>query len=1004
MSMAKDTTAHSRLPQRKRRTSISGFFSKILPRNRAEQGGTARNHDYTGDNDSAYLDLGMNPNDLTEWNLAQEKPGRLPASGAGTAGQHHRVRSWSAQKRSTQVHDGVGQSPKVLQPASSPDPARPPQAQGHKLRHRSQHGNSQPITREEVRNMLRAKEATRRDRKTLKESGDWLGVQGADPYSGEFAVLTPTSTLSSEVTPTSTRERLAELSRQQKAAKLAYEQARREEETEKEKALWQKGQSKLDRMANAKDELRQQRQGFPTWIQHKRRWSSAAEPDLSPIPQSLRSYKVNNSSDEGVTGSPRNFSRPSKANDTLAADQSKLGMIINECEDVGPSKRNHHRDPSTDTIVHKTLASVESPSAPIKPTKTLFPDVFSDTDDASPEIAKTESHFLWRRRRRMTDPGKLVKRQNSVMIHSSAVKTEESLASDSNVVTPPLPQFPPLQELKNHFLDLQIPDCHLHLQDLPHVAPTRPMEGSHSETQSKSVLGVATNLSDCREPQTQPPRTDLDDKEATATLFQSRLKWNTKHPNAHHQNVVPIRSSSVQTISVQARGPRTHFLDGSQTRDHMDQVHCPTSGHQKKYRQGPLQKAPRGKEDPDNHTKIYMKDHGEKYQGGFASTPTTTITGFDPNPQNLFEGAQSHMWLMKESRAVDSDETPTISSSQSSERVLCNVSTTETGWDTTTSSRRTTPQSDSQSFVLAPETPEIDTLLTDLVMPETSPTPPARRLYGAGAGLTSKAMQLKRSMGEPGGASIAMSRLQHRGPNQKQKIQAEEAQIPKAGLQHQRNGKPCSAHQRYEAGDHDGAMIQEAARIAIQRSRAKQIVTVRSHPPSRTPSPLIQDDPNFKYGCGGGGAKIGSRSARASTTHVQPSAQSGVRGRQHSNLEWVKGRISEKGPEDEKMGGSRYTGNKGNMIDRQKSIPGPVVTFVSFLVTIAMVAFGLGCAWWVMIQPVFDQSSRLWRRRHRGESTWQDIGVLVAAGLFCVVCALLVAGGIQAGLWLVLKL
>lgn len=295
--MAKDAVFGSGSPPDKRRTSFPSFFTKILPSNRPEQGGTARIQDMTGETDSAYEDLGMNPNELTEWNLAQERPFRFQPPGASAQSQHRRGQSWNTQRGRTRLHDDTGEPPQVTQQTPSFDlarPPKPPEAAGLTLPHHAQHERVQPITREEIHNTLRAKEDSRKHRRSLKESGDWLGVQGADPYSGEFAVLTPTSTLSSETTPPSTREMLAELSRRQKFAKLAYNQAKCEEETEREKALLQKGRSRLEKLESAKEQLRQQ-QEFPTWIQHKRRWSSTAEPDLSPIPQSLESYNTVNS-------------------------------------------------------------------------------------------------------------------------------------------------------------------------------------------------------------------------------------------------------------------------------------------------------------------------------------------------------------------------------------------------------------------------------------------------------------------------------------------------------------------------------------------------------------------------------------------------------------------------------------------------------------------------------------------------------------------------------------
>lgn len=278
-------------------------MNKILPGKRPEKGGTARFHDNTGDTEAAYTDLGINPNELTQWNLAQDKPFRpeAPESSAPHTKSNHRH-----QNRSLSMPRGRYKRGEVLSPAPQislrapsldlPGPSEIPRCNPVPQPETQQKNkNMRHMTREEVSKMLKGKEDTRRHRRSMKESGDWLGVQGADPYSGEYAVLTPTDTVSTDTTPASAKERLKDIHQKKMNAELAYDQAKLDEEAERVQVSVEKERSKLAKMERAKEHLRRQQRELATWTQHKRTWSSAAEPDLSPITQSVNSLNVANS-------------------------------------------------------------------------------------------------------------------------------------------------------------------------------------------------------------------------------------------------------------------------------------------------------------------------------------------------------------------------------------------------------------------------------------------------------------------------------------------------------------------------------------------------------------------------------------------------------------------------------------------------------------------------------------------------------------------------------------
>ncbi|KAI1132501.1 hypothetical protein F5Y10DRAFT_231273 [Nemania abortiva] len=851
------------------------------------------------------------------------------------------------------------------------------------------------MRREDICAMLQAKEEARQQRRDLKESGDWLGVQGADPYSSEFAVLTPTSTLSSETTPTSTKNRLAELSQMQKDAKLAYEEAKLEEMTEREMIHLKKGQSKLKKMEHAKEGIRKKQQGFPIWSQHRRRWSSAAAagPGLSPIPQSIKSYEVEGSLDEVAAVPIRNFSRPARSNEGSAIDQSKPAEIVGNSENTEPPKRAHRETPSTGTIVHNTVANIDVPNMSKASTGVLYPAVFSDTDDAPVQEQNNDKPFLWKRRRRMTDPGKLVKGLSPLMIHSPAGKTEGNLVSNSHE-SPPVPRLPSCREPKDHFSDLLIPDSRLHFVPYPEqvaamgksmarmergpspATATRPIESSHSEARGKPALGIATNLSDCREPQTSPQVAASDTKEATATSSQSKPKGNTK-PTSVCQKDIPRRSSSFQARLTPAPRPYIQAQKIGQTWHLIQRTPLRGMGEYQDIHRQSNSQVDFETEAPDNHINVSTSEcHGRDVKGS-ASIPTITITGFDPSPQLQLEGTQSHMEIWNDSggSAVNADGIPPIHSPQNSNQALCGESATRRKWGMAMLSHHTTPQNDSQSSVVAHEIREPDTTLTGLATLGVGPT---RAIQTDGPRQNPGDTRKRYSWEKIEEIGVAISPPRNHETNQGRKAQVQERKMNGGGLQRSRkNNKVREAHRRHEpSSEHRDSMIQEAARIAMRRSRAKEVVT-RSRTPSRTPSPRTQDT---------------KEAAPAIPTARDLKGNDSDNGNAGTDLPFENITTSP---------GTNHENKNGNARDSGETI---MMFVLSFLITMCMVWFGLACAWWVMVKPAFDQRSHLWKRKRRRETTWEDVGVFAAAGVFFVVTALAVAAGVRTGFWVALKL
>jgi hypothetical protein len=117
-----------------------------------------------------------------------------------------------------------------------------------------------------------ARRRAHRLRRSLKESGDFLGVQGINPQTGELDVLTPTS-------PSRSGSSSQELAKAITSTDAMYAGA---EDSRFRLGQLQKEQAKWDRDELRKDSIR----AFQRRVRWRKRdggWSSAAEPELSPI-------------------------------------------------------------------------------------------------------------------------------------------------------------------------------------------------------------------------------------------------------------------------------------------------------------------------------------------------------------------------------------------------------------------------------------------------------------------------------------------------------------------------------------------------------------------------------------------------------------------------------------------------------------------------------------------------------------------------------------------------
>ncbi|KAK5633853.1 hypothetical protein RRF57_009567 [Xylaria bambusicola] len=985
--MVKDMSTRDGFPGDKQKTSLSNFISKILPSHRPEQGGTARGPHVTNDSDSAYIDLGMNPNDLTEWNLAQDPPVRPPPPEQITNSHQHMNKNPSTQRGRSRLRDKLIQPSRIPQQTTGPDFPLPrkslegPQARESSSRAWRQRDKSQPITTDEIHDALKTKEARRKSRRSLKESGDWLGVQGADPYSGEFAVLTPTSTLSSETTPPSAKYRLAQLSERRRGAIAAYEEARLEEQAETEKILLRKGRSRLEKMEDAKEQRRQLQPKFPTWSQQRRRWSSVHEPVLSPIPQSLKSNKIDGSSDEALPAvSIRNFSRPSKSIGGSALGEPENVEPPGGSENNGSSRHNRRKSRSTETVIHQVLPKMKLPDIPMNPARMRYPPVFSETSDSPLDEHNKEKHFLWRRYRRMSDPGKQRKRSKALMINSSARKTEENLAFASMGNPPPLPRLYS-QKPMDHFQDLPIPDHRLDLLPYSEQFMVTKSSSIHKDTnislisslspvqaQSRPTLRLATNLSAFQEPQTELQGAISDTKEVTAISFQSKPRGNTTPPS-NFRRVIPVRSSSFQTGVVTTQESQIQIQGTQTTQSHSDpNLPKNATGPRSIHHQPNLRETLRS-EIPEDHIGSNMSDNRGRDQGESVSTPTIIITGFDHHHQPLSKRMQPHMecWGNQKSTIVDEDRGAVPLSYHDGEPA------SQKQWSKTTSSHPTTLQNGLQNFVLAHEIAETGTVSAGLAIKEMDSTHMTQYkeqydLYRSPGDLPTKCTPKEVHQ------TPIVHPQQHHSRSEGQNTQTDDTDTEVTShLHHGQSNKARATRRRQGPGELTEAMIQEAARIAMQKSRAREVVT-RSRTPSRTPSPRTTATKETRAGAGSplNGEDSGVAGV-LSSCDVDLQKVENVEGEYSRNRK----RTVQTTTIQETRTGTRVGKENGNGHRY-------VVVLVSLVIIAYMILLGIASAWWVVVQPAFDTRSELWKRKRRGQATGEDVGVFVAAGVLCV--------------------
>ena len=132
------------------------------------------------------------------------------------------------------------------------------------------------------------KRLRREQRRSLKESGDFLGVQGANPRTGYWDFSDATSSSEPSQMSENTKRKLDQQARELAEQKEKYEEIRKSHQEELKNIQTMKEIKKREKEESKKSELKlRQRYIYGRWKLSENGWSSVAEPELSPIPQSV---------------------------------------------------------------------------------------------------------------------------------------------------------------------------------------------------------------------------------------------------------------------------------------------------------------------------------------------------------------------------------------------------------------------------------------------------------------------------------------------------------------------------------------------------------------------------------------------------------------------------------------------------------------------------------------------------------------------------------------------
>ncbi|KAF5241114.1 hypothetical protein FANTH_9221 [Fusarium anthophilum] len=359
---------------------VGNWFRNKLPSHRAERGGTLRNNEdqeigAAAGNSSSQLQHKVNnrasaqyhsasnrragqrsrtggSDRLVDWNtpinLSEAVPEPTPASkDRGNEPSLPTYRRWK-EFGSLRLGKKRGQKKRSGSIEAEKGKEQQPMSRSSRAQSFAAAIQGTPSILEVLEANRNARRKAREDRESLRESGDYLGVQGINPQTG---ILDLTSDSGESTLSSKTEQRLLSLEAQAKNALSAAE--RKEAEIEIVKVHLDHEVAKARRQEKAEKQLAAS--ATAKWRRGTHQWSSVQEPDLSPIAQSHRSTSV--------------FSRrPSRRDLKMAKEEGLIDYNSKESsdEEVPPAVQPKETSNSSDTVIktpHRRSLANPSPSA-----------------------------------------------------------------------------------------------------------------------------------------------------------------------------------------------------------------------------------------------------------------------------------------------------------------------------------------------------------------------------------------------------------------------------------------------------------------------------------------------------------------------------------------------------------------------------------------------------------------------------------------------------------------
>ncbi|KAG5966222.1 hypothetical protein E4U58_002571 [Claviceps cyperi] len=310
-----------------RASSLGSWFKQILPSNRPERGGTLRPSAFQVQKDLEHAN-DSSKSRAPATNARWRKSVDVIEADQSSNWDPPRCASGRANARQLTEIDAVMRDDRRLSRAFSTNMERGSKINDLKMRSRPAiHGLSDsqlnvlgvsvsdsPSTSTPDFQSLQAKQEARRFRRNLKESGDYLGVQGFNPETSKLDVVTPTDSERSSLSQ-ETQQKLLVLKNALKDARHNYKSARERSEQEAKYILLKKEKERVRRLGKKKERAQEITQTV-TWKRHARQWSSAQEPNLSPIAQSILDTSQASETKSRAGGIPVTLTR-TKSNSSL---------------------------------------------------------------------------------------------------------------------------------------------------------------------------------------------------------------------------------------------------------------------------------------------------------------------------------------------------------------------------------------------------------------------------------------------------------------------------------------------------------------------------------------------------------------------------------------------------------------------------------------------------------------------------------------------------------------